>query len=72
MSVKKPKLVTKTFDFKVKALHDDDEDFFTFEGYASTFGNEDLGGDIVRPGAFQDSILDISRSGRHLPILWQH
>ena len=35
----------------------EDEEFFRFEGYASTFGNEDLGGDIVERGAFVKSLL---------------
>ena len=30
----------------------------TFEGYASTFGNKDLQGDIVLPGAFKKTIAD--------------
>lgn len=55
--------------FEIKALHDSDEDdkFFIFEGLASTFGNLDLVGDIVMPGAFKESIK------KQLPVvLWQH
>ncbi len=38
------------------------------EGYGSTFGNVDLGFDIVEPGAFADSLKD-----RGLPkMLWGH
>lgn len=40
------------FALEVKALADDG----TFEGYASTFGNKDLGGDVVMPGAFAKAI----------------
>jgi len=39
-----------------------------FEGYASTFGNEDLGGDIVAPGAFSRTIAQ----RKDIPILWGH
>lgn len=38
--------------FEVKAL----QDAGSFEGYASTYGNTDAGGDIVAPGAFADSL----------------
>lgn len=41
----------------------------TFSGYASTFGNEDKGGDIVMPGAFKDSLDDRNMSVR---MLWNH
>jgi HK97 family phage prohead protease len=39
-----------------------------FEGYASTFGNEDLGGDIVEQGAFAKTIAE----NKNVPILWGH
>jgi len=43
-----------------------------FEGYGSVFGNVDLGGDIVMPGAFQKS-LDMHRKGNTLPqMFWMH
>lgn len=57
-----------TVPFEVKALDTNDDEFFYFEGYASTFGNTDLGNDIVEKGAFLESIA----SGKALPILWQH
>lgn len=34
----------------------DDGDVYRLKGYASTFGNEDLGGDVVHKGAFVDSL----------------
>lgn len=40
----------------------------TFEGYASTFGNTDQGGDVVERGAFTKSL----GSGRKVRMLWQH
>lgn len=54
--------------FQVKAAADDG----TFEGYASTFGNEDLGGDIVMPGAFEASLDEHKRNGTMPAMLWQH
>jgi len=39
-----------------------------FEGYASTFGNEDLGGDVVEKGAFTKTISE----NKNVPILWGH
>lgn len=54
-------------DFEVKAINDEDPDFFIFEGFASTFGNIDLVDDIVVRGAFVESLL------KRIPVvLWQH
>jgi hypothetical protein len=39
------------------------------QGYAALFGVADLSGDIVRMGAFRDSLL---RRGAPLPMLVQH
>lgn len=60
----------KTFDFalETKAHGDAGE----FEGYASTFGNVDQGGDIVEPGAFIESVVRAKADGRTIPMLWQH
>ncbi len=57
--------------FKLKSI-ESDEDFFYFEGYASTFGNVDLGGDVVERGAFQTSINELNSSNTKLKVLWQH
>src|SRR5207245_6481254 len=40
-----------------------------FVGLASTYGNVDLGGDVVEPGAFQKTITD---RGGEVPLLWSH
>lgn len=40
------------------------------EGYASTFGNVDLGGDIVVKGAFKKTIASIKANG--IPLLADH
>lgn len=53
-------------NFEVKQIHEDDE-FFRFEGLASTFGNIDLVNDIVVRGAFVDSL-----ASKTPVILWQH
>jgi len=42
------------------------------EGYASTFGNVDQGGDLVEPGAFIEGIVQAKKDGRVIPMLWQH
>ncbi|MCK5602292.1 HK97 family phage prohead protease [Candidatus Pacearchaeota archaeon] len=52
--------------FEMKAI-EEDEDFFYFEGYASTFGNVDLGDDIVERGAFLKTLKK-----RTPKLLWQH
>lgn len=44
----------------------------TFSGYLSVFGNLDLGGDVVEPGAFKRTLNSLEAGGRKLPILWQH
>jgi HK97 family phage prohead protease len=42
------------------------------EGYASWFGVEDTGGDVVEMGAFCDSLARIAAEGRRVKMLWQH
>lgn len=42
----------------------------TFEGYASVFGAEDLGRDIVMPGAFARSLA--RRGPKGVKLLYQH
>lgn len=57
----------KSFPFEVKATAEENN-IFTFEGYASTFNNVDHGDDIVIRGAFSNSLTKNSQ----VPILWQH
>jgi HK97 family phage prohead protease len=57
----------KTFPFEVKKTQEENN-IFTFEGYASTFGNVDLGDDVIIRGAFSNSLAKNSQ----VPILWQH
>lgn len=58
---------TKTFPFEIKSTSEENN-IFSFEGYASTFNNIDFGDDMVIRGAFADSL---SRNSQ-VPILWQH
>jgi len=55
---------------EIKAVGEDDEDYGTFEGYGSIFGNTDLGNDIVAYGAFTKSLAKSGVSG--VKLLYQH
>lgn len=41
-------------------------------GYASVFGVQDRGGDIVMPGAYSASLLRLKEAGGRVRMLWQH
>lgn len=55
-----------------------------FEGYLAVFNNEDLGGDIIVPGAFTKTLKELAEKQAHraelgapsarylLPIFWNH
>ena len=57
--------LTKDFHLKVKAVGDAG----TFTGYAATYGNTDLVGDVIAPGAFTKAIQG---QGAGYPLLWGH
>ena len=59
-------------DLELKAYHDDedDENKGMFEGYASVFGNKDLGNDVVISGAFRKSLR--AKGARKIKMLFQH
>lgn len=57
--------MNKTFKLEIKDFGEQG----TFTGMASVYGNKDLGGDVVEPGAFTKTIAD---KGGEVPILWQH
>ena len=59
-------LERKSFPFEVKT---DSKDDYTFEGYASVFGNEDSHKDIIEPGAFKKTIKE---NKTRMKVLWQH
>lgn len=64
-----PRLVTldRSFEWKAKA-----DDTGVFEGYASTFGNEDSYGDTIIKGAFLKSLAARAASGQKVKMLWNH
>lgn len=70
MQRKHGQLKVRDFTLNVKAA--DVQDDGTFTGYGSVFGVEDSYGEVVAPGAFRDSLGELSAKGRRVPILWQH
>ncbi len=58
-----PRIVTP---LDLKSVDDDG----SFEGYASLFNREDLGRDVILPGAFRDSVQKRGASG--IKMLFQH
>jgi HK97 family phage prohead protease len=56
---------TRDFDLKVKQLSESG----VFTGLASTYGNVDLGGDVIESGAF---VRTLQQRGAEVPILWSH
>lgn len=61
-------LKTKDISFKAEAVKDDG----FFSGYCNVFDVEDSYGDVVRKGAFIESINDWQAKGKMPPVLWQH
>jgi HK97 family phage prohead protease len=57
----------KNFNFEIKEMNDEDPEYFTFEGYASTFGNIDRGDDVIEKGAFLQTLKSMMPK-----LLWQH
>ena len=43
-----------------------------FEGYASVFNHQDWHGDVVKPGAFADSLARLKAENRSLPMYANH
>lgn len=43
-----------------------------FDGHASVFGNEDLGGDVVLPGAFARTLARHKSEGTTPAMFWMH
>jgi uncharacterized protein len=58
-------MTRKDFHFEIKAVAEDG----TFTGLLSTYGNVDLGGDVVNKGAFTKTLKE---NGSSVPMLWQH
>ncbi len=61
-------LRSKAFEASFKAASNDGK----FSGYGSVFGVVDSYGEVVAPGAFENSLKDLKAKGRSLPVLWQH
>lgn len=57
----------KVLPFEIKATSGNE-----IEGHGSVFGNTDLGGDIVLPGAFKKSLAKHSAEDTMPALLWQH
>lgn len=58
---------TLNFGLEIKALNDRE-----FEGHGSVFGNVDLGGDIIVPGAFKRTLAQHRRQGTLPQMFWMH
>jgi HK97 family phage prohead protease len=48
------------------------ENGIEISGYASVFGVQDQGGDVVLKGAYENSLAVLKASGRSVKMLWQH
>lgn len=58
-------------ELELKAYEDDDDEKKgMFEGYASVFGNKDLGNDVVEAGAFRKSLR--AKGAKKIKMLFQH
>ena len=64
-------MAIKTKDFMNFKAETVSEDGF-FSGYCNVFDVEDSYGDVVRKGAFVDSLNEWQAKGKLPPILWQH
>jgi HK97 family phage prohead protease len=58
---------TLNFGLELKALSERQ-----FEGHGSVFGNVDLGGDVVIPGAFKRSLSAHRKAGTLPAMFWMH
>lgn len=61
-------LELKSMALQVKAVEADG----SFEGYCAVFGNLDAVGDIIKAGAFKDSLKEHKSNGTMPAMLWQH
>lgn len=43
-----------------------------FSGYGSVFGNVDLGGDVILPGAFRQTLAKQKKDGQLPVMMWSH
>lgn len=59
-----------SFSFREVKVADDKE--MSFTGYGAVFNNIDSYGDVIMPGAFQNSLAQLKSSGMQLPMLLNH
>ncbi|WP_075734439.1 HK97 family phage prohead protease [Corynebacterium phocae] len=64
--------VIKNFDVEFKAGDDSPGDTGEIVAYASVFDNVDSYGDVVRRGAFAESLKEWEQSGDNIPLLYGH
>lgn len=65
----------KTFAFEVsstKEVTENNQQYGIIEGYASTYSNVDLGGDVVVKGAFTKTLADYNSKNRPIKMCFQH
>lgn len=60
--------VTASLELKFAA----NADLGEFEGYGAVFGNVDLHGDVIAPGAFKTSLAEQAAAGRRVPMHVNH
>lgn len=66
------KYKTSPAAFKLAPIQTDDGGDREFEAIVSVFNNKDLGGDIVRPGAYKDTLAAWQQAGDPISTLWSH
>ena len=62
-------LITKSTDLELQKF---DSDLGQLSAYVTTFGNADVVGDIMAPGALDKFVNEFNDSGRKLAMLWNH
>jgi len=63
-------VVNQTLDLECDYKGIDAEEDGSFEGYGSVFNNKDLGNDVIKYGAFSESIK--SKKPKQIKLLYQH
>jgi HK97 family phage prohead protease len=62
-------MLKQVFPFEMKEAPDETG---VFAGYGATFGNVDLGRDVIAPGAFTESLAKWKAKGKLPKMFWQH
>lgn len=70
MSEEHLEIVNDILDLECDYKELDADDDGTFEGYASVFNNKDLGNDVIKQGAFSESIK--GKKPKQIKLLYQH